>query len=206
MTGFRPLIGVRAVALLILALAAPAASPRAPRQSAGQVDREKLLKVKAAYLFNFAKFVTWPASAFKGEASEIVIGVLGDDPFGETLERTIEGKEVLGRKLAVRRFSFDKAEDRKAAKCTHVLYVAESENKRWGRIRSFLADADTLVVGETARFAELGGMVAFVLSEGRVVFHMNRAAIEKTKLEVSSKLYKLAPVVHTELPPDSEDP
>jgi len=160
------------------------------------VDPIKTAQVKAAYLYNFAKFTTWPNNAFADESAPVVIGILGVDPFGETLDKTVEGKTVENRKFLVKRLPPRSENDRTALRSCHILYISESLQSRWGSILELLGDAPVLVVGESDEFAAAGGMLSFVLSAGNIVFHLNRDAVERSKLQLSSKLMKLAKVVY----------
>ncbi|MFH1109651.1 MAG: YfiR family protein [Planctomycetota bacterium] len=173
------------------AWAAPSLTARAET-----VDPIKTAQVKAAYLYNFAKFTTWPNNAFADESAPVVIGILGVDPFGETLDKTVEGKTVENRKFLVKRLPPRSENDRTALRSCHILYISESLQSRWGSILELLGDAPVLVVGESDEFAAAGGMLSFVLSAGNIVFHLNRDAVERSKLQLSSKLMKLAKVVY----------
>ena len=160
------------------------------------VDPIKTAQVKAAYLYNFAKFTTWPNNAFADESAPVVIGILGVDPFGQTLDRTVEGKTLESRKFVVERLPSGSEDDPAALRRCHILYVSASLKPRWVSILKHLVDAPVLVVGEGEEFAADGGMISFVLSAGNIVFHLNRDAVERSKLQLSSKLMKLAKVVH----------
>jgi hypothetical protein len=160
------------------------------------VDPIKAAQVKAAYLYNFAKFTKWPDEAFPDASAPVVIGVLGADPFGETLDKTVEGKTVENRKFLVKRLPPRSEDDRTALRGCHILYISESLQSRWGSILQLLGDAPVLVVGESDEFAAAGGMLSFVLSAGNIVFHLNRDAVKRSKLQLSSKLMKLAKVVY----------
>jgi len=160
------------------------------------VDPIKTAQVKAAYLYNFAKFTTWPNNAFADESAPVVIGILGVDPFGQTLDRTVEGKTLESRKFVVERLPSGSEDDPAALRRCHILYVSASLKPRWVSILKHLVDAPVLVVGEGEEFAADGGMISFVLSAGNIVFHLNRDAVERSKLQLSSKLMKLAKVVY----------
>lgn len=160
------------------------------------IDPLKAAQVKAAYLFNFAKFTTWPNDVFTDESAPVVIGILGDDPFGEALDKTVEDKTVDNRKFVVKRLSSGAEDDPAALRRCHILYVSESLRPHWVSILKHLGDAPVLVVGESEEFAADGGMISFVLSGGNIVFHINRDSLERTTLKLSSKLMKLAKVVY----------
>jgi len=148
-------------------------------------------QVKAAFLFNFAKFAEWPADAFAGPEAPITICVAGDDPFGESLDAAVRGETVGGRRLAVQR-------TRGLAKLRdcQIVFVAGSERGRRHAILSSLEGAAVLSVGEDDGFLTDGGVVRFVLDQNRVRFEINLAAAEDNRLKLSSKLLRLARAVH----------
>ena len=145
--------------------------------------------VKAAFLFNFAKFVEWPAGAFKGPEDPIAICVLGQDPFGSALEDVVRNKTVANRAFVVR----DVANAQQAGKC-HIVFVSASERKR---CRSFLGELkgrSILTVGEAEDFIENGGIINFKLKDARVRIEIDADAAERAKLRISSKLLSLAEI------------
>jgi len=160
-------------------------------QSEG-VDEEKAIKVKAAYLLNFSKFVTWPADAFQDENSPIVIGIVGSDPFGQVLDLTVRDKTVSGRKLEVRRFQWRPGGDLSAMKQCHLLYVSASLGDDTVELILALSRAPVLLIGEGQGFAKAGGMVGFIFEEARIVFWANKEAAGTARLQLSSQLLKLA--------------
>ena len=144
-------------------------------------------KVKGAFLYNFAKFVEWPAAAFKTNDSPLVIGVLGDTMLPPDLEQAVEGRTVNGRPVVVRRSK--RIEDLIEA---HVLFISSSEQADYGRIMGMLTGRGVLTVGESPEFLRQGGVINFVLRDNRVRFEIDRAAAEKKGLKISSQLLKLA--------------
>jgi hypothetical protein len=144
-------------------------------------------KVKAAFLFNFARFVEWPATAFKTENSALVIGVLGDTRLPPDLARALEGRSVNGRTVVVRRSK--SVEDLLEA---HVLFISRSEKAGYGRIMRMLNGRGVLTVGESPEFLRQGGVINFVLRDNRVRFEIDRATAEKEGLRISSQLLNLA--------------
>ncbi|MFQ5462488.1 MAG: YfiR family protein [Phycisphaerae bacterium] len=162
---------------------------------AQDVDKTKVLKVEAAYLYNFARFVQWPKRAFADKNAPFVIGVLGEDPFGRILDDTVRSKTVAGRGVTVRRFWWLRERDRAALKDCHVLYISRSEQHRLGEIVAALENVPVLVVSAMDAFARKGGMIGFVLDQGRIVFEINRSALLSARLKASSKLLRLARLV-----------
>jgi hypothetical protein len=147
-------------------------------------------QVKAAFLFNFAKFVEWPASSFSDASAPLRICVLGRDPFGEALLNITKDKTVNGRRLEV-----DQGMDLQAARTCHILFIASSERTRLKQIFEGLRGSDALTVGDTKGFVEQGGMINFVLEHDRVQFEVNRKAAEESGLKISSKLLIVAKLV-----------
>jgi hypothetical protein len=147
-------------------------------------------QVKAAFLYNFAKFVEWPAHAFKSPEDPVVICVMGRSPFGPLLEQAVSGKQIEGRPLAVREI----AEIREAVAC-QILFVAAGEKKRVPAILDQIKTGAVLTVGETQNFAAAGGVINFKLEDGKVRIEVNVYAAERAKLRISSKLLSLAKIV-----------
>lgn len=147
-------------------------------------------QVKAAFLYNFAKFVEWPPGSFANGAAPLRICVLGQDPFGEELHNVASDKIVNGHKLVV-----DAVADAAAARGCHILFIAASKKAEMKQILESLRGADVLTVGDTKGFAKLGGMINFVLEDNRVRFEVNKTAAEQTGLKISSKLLSLALLV-----------
>ena len=152
-------------------------------------------QVKAVFLFNFAQFVDWPAGAFPGPTAPLVIGVLGDDPFGPYLDETVRGETVRGRPLEVRRYR--KIEDIRAC---HILFVSPSEESRLEDILANLRHRAILTVGDGAGFAQRGGMIRFISERNRIRMRINVAAAEAVQLTISSKLLRAAEIVTTGKP------
>lgn len=180
----RSVVAVTCVLAAALALNAPApvcAQP-APRSE---------YEIKAAYLYNFARFVEWPSEAFSDSAAAIVFGVLGANPFGGALTRTLAGKDIDGRPVIIAAY-------RRAAQVDscHVLFVGRSESEDLGRILQTLQGNPVLTVGEDVDFARRGGIIQFVLRDNKVRFEINLRAATAARLRMSAKLLRLATVVH----------
>ena len=148
-------------------------------------------EVKAVFLFNFVQFVEWPSTAFDAPASPIVIGVLGEDPFGPLLDEVVKGEVVKDRELTVVRFR--RVED---IKTCHVLFISSSESRNLERILAALRGQPTLTVGESTGFTT-SGMVRFVTEQSRVRLEVNVAAVKAAGLIISSNLLRSARLVGT---------
>jgi hypothetical protein len=142
-------------------------------------------RVKAAYLFNLTRFVDWPASAFANEPS-FTVCVAETNPFGPVLSSTLAGETASGRAFASRVVGGD------AASC-HILFIPRGVSPTPYLRR--LGAAPVLTVGESPKFINQGGMVNFVLEDGRVRFEVNPQAAAKSQLKISSRLLQLARVV-----------
>jgi hypothetical protein len=145
-------------------------------------------QVKAAYLFNFAKFVEWPASAFSSAGAPLVIGIIGKGSFGEAFD-ALAGKSTKGRKVQVKHFS--RIEE--LAGC-QVLFIANSEKQRLKEILGALP-AGVLTVSDIKRFCNAGGMIGLVNRGDKVQFEVNLINAERAGLKVSSQMLKLAVTV-----------
>jgi len=143
-------------------------------------------QVKAAFLYNFVKFVDWPAARKEGP---IELCVLGKDPFGGALERVVEGKSVNGRPLVIRRIG-----DIAAARSCHVLFVSRSEAGRVSLIAKKVHAWNVLTVSDVDRFCERGGIITFLMEGQRVRFRINTKMAATAGLTISSKLLQLAVV------------
>jgi hypothetical protein len=178
-----------ALALAILrvstSIGAAASAPEPARDAALEYE------VKAAFLYNFAKFVDWPEDAPGTDRPALVIGVLGVDPFGESLDAAVRGKTVNGRALSVRRF----AEPSDLEPC-QILFVSASQARRLPEILTRLAGTPVLTVGEPEKFNRNGGIVRLVTEDNKVRFEINVDAAEHAGLQISSKLLALARIVH----------
>ena len=150
-------------------------------------------QVKAAFLYNFAKFVEWPWHVFKAASDPIAICVLGKNPVENALDEVVAGKTVEGRAFLVRQI----AEVNPGCNC-QILFVSSSERKRFWSIADSIKGAGILTVGEAPDFAAEGGVINFKLEEGRIRLEINLDAAEHAQLRISSKLLSLAQIVKSE--------
>ena len=147
-------------------------------------------QVKALFLFNFAKYVDWPAAAFTNAAVPITIGVIGTDPFGDYLQNAVVGKTINGRPFIIQHL----AADADLSGC-QILFVSDSEVSRIGGILDKAGALPILTVGEDEEFAQKNGIINFVLKDGKVRLEINLAAARKAGLTMSSKLLAVADLV-----------
>ena len=151
-------------------------------------------EVKAAFLYNFAKFVEWPSGAFEDADAPIVIGILGKDPFGPILEQTVGGNTAGGRSLKIRQF----ARIGDGLKRCHILFISRTAPSPPKQVMERIEGSSVLTVGEVDAFCQDGGIVNFVLQQNRVRFEINPDAAARAGLKISSRLLKLARIVGTE--------
>jgi hypothetical protein len=144
-------------------------------------------QIKAAFIFNFAKFVEWPATAFPKASSPMLVGVLGENPFHDALEKTIKNKTVDEHPVVI--MQYHSAAD--ATNC-HILFISSSEKARLPQILRQLKGSSVLTVSEIPGFTETGGMINFVLEGTKIRFQINNDAANGAGLKISSKLLKLS--------------
>jgi hypothetical protein len=149
-------------------------------------------EVKAAFLYHFAQLVTWPDSHEAGSAGPIVIAVLGPDPFGTRLERTIGTETIRGRPLTIIRV----AKPSELAVVPHILFIGTTRPIEVRRALASVSKSPVLTVGIKRGFAREGGMVEFrVTADSRVAFDINAQSVGAAGLKMSSQLLKLARIV-----------
>jgi len=151
--------------------------------------------LKAAFLYNFAQFVEWPPEAFESAQTHLVIGVLGEDPFGKTLDKIVQDEVVKNRKLDVQRYR--RVED--IGTC-HILFISQSEAGRLDQILDRLKGKNILTVGETEGFVRQGGIVRLLTdkNKNKIQLRINTEAAKAARLTISSKVLRAAELVGTE--------
>ncbi|HEY6467253.1 MAG TPA: YfiR family protein [Candidatus Acidoferrales bacterium] len=155
-------------------------------QSGDSSDSSEYL-IKAGFTYNFAKLIDWPSSAFAQPDSPIVIGVLGVDPFNGTLDQVLKGKEANGRAFEVRHLKW--GADLKGC---NILFVSDSETAHLDELFHNIKGSPVLTIGETAGFAQRGGIINFVVEDNRVRFEINADAAKQANINISSRLLSLA--------------
>ncbi len=147
--------------------------------------------VKAAFLYNFTKFVEWPADSFPDAKSPLTLCILGEDPFGKTLRSLME-EGVGGHPVSLLRLDSLNNPALSNPEACHVLFVSRSEKDRLHRVLDAVHGAPVLTVGDTPGFIDQGGMINFLLEGSKVRFEINQEAAEGVGLKISSKLLALA--------------
>ena len=155
-----------------------------------QIPRPTEYQLKAAFLYNFVKYVEWPPQALPANSPTIIIGVYGKDPFGPALN-TISGKIVDGKRLVIKPCS-----DPQDLRSVHLLFISPSEKRRLKQILSILGNASILTVSEIDGFSRSGGIInLFTTESNRVRFEINPDSAERARLRISSQLLRVAKVV-----------
>lgn len=179
---------LKKISLLGFALASLLGGWVAPARA--DVSRE--YDLKAVLLFNLTRFVEWPAAAFPDPDAPMIIGILGQDPYGETLDEVVRTESYGRHKIQVVRYRTIEA-----VRNCQILYVGSSEQPNLPRILRGLAGRPILSVGEFDGFATAGGMVRlFQNAEGKIRIRINLGAVRAAGLTVSGKLLRVAEIIN----------
>ena len=145
--------------------------------------------VKAAFLLNFARLVEWPSDALPPKSKPWMLCVLGDAPFGQKLEETFRGKRVQQRKTSIVRIDSVDAVDG-----CHMVFVTRQTDARH-QVLERTRSRSVLVVGESEGYADEGAVINLFEESGKIRFEINLAAARSARLQVSSRLSRLARIV-----------
>lgn len=166
-----------AIGVLILTSARNGNPAAIPRETAPEYA------VKAALIYNFVQYVTWPAEAFPSQDSPFVIGILGQDPFGDVIDKVVEGRGVMGRRIQVRRVTLAEA----ATGC-HVVFISREEG-------SFLADwlralrtKPVLSVTESPEEISASATILFVKQGNSLRYDVNLETAEEAGLKIATPM------------------
>lgn len=185
---------VLAPALLVLPIVPKARADTAPN---------KEQQIKAAFIYNFIKFVDWPKEKMADSNEPITIGIIGKDPFGKAFE-PIKKKQVKGKKVVIKRFKgFEElkqsSEQIEAIRKCHLLFICSSK-KNLKEVINSVKDHSVLTVADIKGFLESGGIINFLIEDKKVRFEINNTAAKQAKLKIRSKLLRLAKRVIPEKP------
>jgi hypothetical protein len=157
------------------------------RASAQSVEESR---VKAAYLYNFAKFVEWPPEVFRNPEAPAVICVVGDERTSDVLEPAVSGKKANGRPVEARR-PHSSAE----FKSCHVLFIGFSDKERIAQLLNQLQRSSVLTVGQSEQFIPLGGMINLAFKDTTIELEIDPEASTAVGLKISSRLLVVAQLV-----------
>lgn len=176
----------------------------APAEARDKAER-RIAGIKAAYLLNFIRFTQWPDDAFSDRDAPIVIAVLGRDPMGPMLDRTMADRRVHDRPIEVRRYrlpddremsrdAYERAMRRLigALRTSHVLFLAHDLAPRAEALSKQVDHDALLTVGDGDAFVRRRVMLSLIAEDGRIVFSADVKAIEQSPIRVSSQLLRLA--------------
>jgi hypothetical protein len=161
-----------------------------------QIPPRPEYEIKAAFLYKFALYVAWPPNAHPDDTQPIIIGVAGENPFGDKLDNFIKNKKIQHHQIIIRYIK----SPNDVPGC-HILYITHSENDR---LNAYLAAAKgrwILTIGDTPGMANRGVMINLMQHNAGLGFEINRTALEQAGLKASSQLLDLAQIVSPTLPP-----
>lgn len=144
-------------------------------------------QVKAAFLFQFSRFVEWPREAFANSDAPLLICVLGTNPFGPALAEMAEGELAYTHPLQVQ--SHDRVEDLDAC---HIVFVSSDKENVSRRVVQYLSGKSVLTVSDSSDFARHGGVIGLVTVNGKVRVQVNRNSADAAQLKISAKLLRVA--------------
>lgn len=156
----------------------------------GQSAHAREDQVKAAYLYNFAKFVEWPSTSFRNANDAIVICSIGDDPIGEALQQAVLGKRANGRRVEARNIGLVRE-----SKFCHILFIGFRDPAHIQTILHGLEDASVLTVCQTDDLAAVGGIINLVRKNESIELEINPEAAQASSLKISSRLMVVSRVV-----------
>jgi uncharacterized protein DUF4154 len=156
-----------------------------PMTAAAQDVTEPALK--AAFIYNFAKFTEWPADAV-ATGAPLVLCVLGDAAIGEALERVVKGRTLAGHSISV---SQAPADGRRLGAC-HIAYVSGVTASQAAEVVAGVRNAPVLTISDVEGFIKLGGIAQFFFEHGQLRFDVKLASVKRARLQISSKLLALA--------------
>ncbi len=161
-----------------------------PSRVSAQSEDSGEYRVKLAFLYNFAQFIDWPPETFRDPSAPLLICVAGPNPFEGDLEHGLRNRRVAGHSIAIKRLGSN--DDPRACQ---MIFVRASEKKTAARVLAAVSRSNTLTVGESNDFSDLGGIINLTLHANKLRFEINLDAATQTQLKISSKLLALAKIV-----------
>ncbi|HXL72628.1 MAG TPA: YfiR family protein, partial [bacterium] len=155
-----------------------------------QTPISKEYQIKAVFLFNFVQFVQWPADTFTAPDEPFCIGILGDDPFGDFMDKTIEGEKINGHPLIIRRYTaVEEVQD------CQILFISSSETPKMAGILDTLKTRSILTVSDADDFIKNGGIIRFFTEDNKIHLRINLEAAKSVNLTISSEVLRLSNIV-----------
>jgi hypothetical protein len=146
-------------------------------------------QVKAVFIFNFTKFIDWPASAFSAPESPFIIGVVGKQSISSYLQEAIAGEYAAGRTIMIKHYSSPKD-----IRNCHILYIGSEDPEKVKSILATTQNQNILTVGDSPNFLRWGGMVRFFTEKGKIRLEINSDAARSSGIRISSKLLSVASI------------
>ncbi len=174
-----------AVASMIVTCAMLCTSPPPTHAQVGEPDIE--YQVKAAFLYNFAKFVAWPDGTFASKTEPLALCIVGDDPFGEPLHAVLAGRKAHGRLTLLKILEEPTNDDG-----CHIAFVSAPDGPRMARLMQRLKGRTVLTVGDSEAFAANGGMVRLLIENKKTRFDINTHSAGLVGITFNSQLLSLA--------------
>ncbi|MDQ2657859.1 MAG: YfiR family protein [Bacteroidota bacterium] len=168
---------MRALAIVLLSFWTATAQAPPPREA----------QVKAVFLFNFAQFAEWPAETFPNPTAPIIIGILGEDPFGPFLEKIVSNEHIGEHPIEIRRFA--SAEE---ARSCHILFIDKNKSRDIDQILEQLKGRNILTVSDMKDFASRGGMIGLFIEDNKTKFEINLKEYKDSNVVISSRVLRLA--------------
>ena len=151
-----------------------------------QAQSAREYQVKAVFIYNFTRFTDWPPQSFESNAP-FVIGILGEDPFGEYIDKTVAGETVQGHPMVIRRYrSADEVKN------CHILFISKSQDVK--NALAALSNKNTLTVSDCEDFMKMGGMIRLITKENKIKLQVNPAAVNASGISISSRLLRVAEI------------
>lgn len=147
-------------------------------------------EVKAAFIYNFLKFIEFPDSS--SDNSTVNLCILGDDPFGKALS-PVQSDGERDKKIIVKRYNNFTGQER-----CQILFICRSEKRHLSQLLNTIKGMSILTIGDTEDFAKQGVIINFYIEEDKVRFEINKEAADKAGLKISSRLLSLARIIHGE--------
>jgi len=178
------------LSLALLGLVGGGTPSESRAQSAAQQGPVREYQLKAVFVFHFTQFADWLPGAFADPQAPLVIGILGDNPFGSYLDDAVRGEQVNNRPIVVQHYR--KLSDVKAC---HILFIAQSESDHMRQILDDLRGRNILTVSDADGFAAQGGMIQFLTEKNKIRLRINADAAKAADVTISSKLLRSAEIV-----------
>ena len=195
----------RTIRLYIAVLAIFGCSLVSDVRSNSQSSQYKEYEVKAAFIYNFLKFIDWPKEKMANSGKQIIIGFIGENPFGPAAD-VFKNKKVEDRDVTLKYFGGleqiekmpekDRAANEESLKNCHLLFICPSEQKQVSEIIEIVGKNGVLTVGDSDGFTKSGGVINFLMEDNKIRFNINLTAAEKSGLKIRSQLLRLAKKVY----------